>query len=627
MASVGSSTSSSSLSSLSAKTGIGGLVSGMDIDELVESLSATSRQKILKQQQNLQKLEWKQSSYRSITSKLKEFQSKYLDVLSKTNFRSTSFFNTVQATSSSDAVTVSSTGSASEGTIKIGSITQLATNQTVKATESASKALTSSKTVASFIAGLQAGESISLNLDGKVKTITFDSDFVTAVTTTPANFETEFQSLIDEAYGTSGVIDVSVGIVGAADEGLVTLNAIGSKLTLNTIGTGSTTLGDLGFTSGQSNKLTTTTSLGDLTFATELDAVGNYSFKINNTNFTFNNTDTLNTIMEKINSSDAGVTISYSSITDKFTMTADESGSGDNIVISQTSGNLMTVFGLTEAANADVDYGVNAILSVNGVDIIRSSNTFEVDGVKVTLKNTSASEISLTMTENATSLLDSIKGFVEDYNKMIDLVNGLTKEDVDKDFQPLTDEQRDEMSETEIATWEKKAKSGILKNDATLKGISSKLHTVMTGLSVGGISLYSMGITSAGYGENGKLQIDEAKLKTALETKGNEIKELFTSENGIGGKLNDIITGATKTSGVKGSRGTLVELAGVDSTLSDTENSIFEQMKKINKNITTLQNRLEDEETRLWRKFTAMETAINNLNSQSSVLSQFSSNA
>ncbi|MFA5636747.1 MAG: flagellar cap protein FliD N-terminal domain-containing protein, partial [Anaerovoracaceae bacterium] len=96
----------SSLSSLTAKTGIGGLVSGMDIDDLVKSLTATSRQKILLQQQKVQKLEWKQTAYRSVTTALSEFQSSYLDVLSSTNFRSTSFFNTVKAASSSPEVSV-----------------------------------------------------------------------------------------------------------------------------------------------------------------------------------------------------------------------------------------------------------------------------------------------------------------------------------------------------------------------------------------------------------------------------------------------------------------------------------------------------------------------------------------
>ena len=605
---------------------MGGLVSGMDIDELVESLSSTNRQKIVKQQQGIQKLEWKQTAYRSVTSALKEFQSKYLDVLSPTNFRSDSFFNTVKAASSSEAVSVSSTGSATSGKITIDSITQLATYQTVKSTTAASKSLTGTKTASAFVAGLDAGESISITLDGKVKTITFDNDFVTAVKAAPTTFEAGLQTLVDQAFGATGATDrvITVDAAGAGNDGVITFSAVGSKITLNSIGSESTTLTDLGFTEGQSDKVTYGAPLKDLSLATPLTE-GSYIVKINNVNFNFKNTDTLSSIMERINSSTAGVTMSYSSITDRFTMTADNSGSGENVAISEISGNLMTALGLTATASADVDYGVNAILSVNGQPIIRSSNTFEVDGAKVTLKNESASPITLTMTDDATSLTDTIKKFVEDYNSMMSLINGLIKEEIDSDYAPLTDAQKKEMTEDEITSWEKKAKSGVLRADNLLRSISSKFQSSVTGLSVNGTSLFSIGISSAGYTENGKLKIDETKLKTALETKSSEIRELFTSEKGLGNSLNNLILSATKTSGVKGSRGTLVDLAGVDNTTSNTENSIFDQIKKTNKNIKTLQTRLTAEESRLWKRFTAMETAINSLNSQGSILSQFSS--
>jgi flagellar hook-associated protein 2 len=204
-------------------------------------------------------------------------------------------------------------------------------------------------------------------------------------------------------------------------------------------------------------------------------------------------------------------------------------------------------------------------------------------------------------------------------------MNGLVKEEVDRDYEPLTDAQKEEMSESEIEAWEKKAKSGILRGDALLRNISSKLQTAVTGLSVNGFSLYSMWISSAGYTENGKLKIDETKLRTALETKGSEIRELFTSEKGLGNALNTIITDATKTSGPKGSRGSLVEVAGVDDTMSENENSIFDQMKRANKNIKTLKLRLEAEESRYWSQFSYMESVINSLNSQSSILSSFTS--
>lgn len=622
MTSINSSTNTTTKSSLLAKTGMGGLVSGMDIDSLVEQMTSTSRSKITKQQQNLQKLEWKQTAYRSVTTKLKEFQSKYLDVLSTTNFRSTSFFNTTKASSSSDAVTVAATGSASAGTITIDSVTQRATSQTVKSIDPVSKALTSSITVSDFVPNLQAGDTFSLNLDGKVKTITFDAAFMSTVTA--SNFKDKLQGLIDTAFGQTAdsrliTVDAGTDSLGALTFGA----AAGSKLTINTVGDASTTLSRIGFTSGQSNRINTSSAMSALSLSGTFGSSG--IFKINDTTFTYKSTDTLASIMEKINSSStAAVTISYSSVTDRFTLTADNSGAGENAKIEDVSGGLMTTLGLS-GAGADVDYGQNAILSVNGQSITRSSNTFELDGAKITLKSVPTGPVTISMSEDATSLADTIKKFVEDYNSMVAYMNGLVAEEADSDYQPLTDEQKADMSETEIAAWEKKAKAGLLRGDGLLRSISSKFQSAVTGLSVNGFSLYSMGISSAGYTENGKLKIDETKLKTALETKGDEIRELFTSEKGLGNALNGIITDATKTSGVKGRRGTLVDLAGVDNTTSSTENSIFEQIKKTNKNIKTLKTRLEDEETRLWKKFTAMETAINNLNSQSSILSNYTS--
>lgn len=618
------SSSTSTNSSLLAKTGIGGLVSGMDIDTLVEQMTSTSRTKITKQQQNLQKLEWKQTAYRSVTAKLKEFQSKYLDVLSSTNFRSTSFFNITKATASSDAVTVKTTGSALTGTITINSVTQLATSQTVKSIDPVSKTLTGSIAVSSFVPDLQAGDTFSLNLDGKVKTITFDSAFVDAVKLDPTTFKDKLQGLVDTAFGQTETTRLITVDAGADNLGTLTFGvAAGSKLTINTVGDENTALSRMGFTGNQSNKINTSSEMSNLSLSATFSSSG--TFRINDTLFTYTNTDTLASLMDKINSSStAAVTISYSSVTDKFTLIADNSGAGENAKIEDISGGLMTALGLS-GTGADVDPGQNAILSVDGQPITRSSNTFEVDGAIITLNSVPTGPVTISMTKDATSMTDTIKKFVEDYNSMMDYINGLIKEEADSDYQPLTDEQKEKMSETEIAAWEKKAKSGLLRGDSLLRSISSKLQTAVTGLSVNGFSLYSMGITTSGYTENGKLKIDETKLKTALETRGDDIRALFTSGKGLGNALNDIITDATKTSGVKGRRGSLVDLAGVDNTTSSTENSIYDQIKRANKSIKALMIRLEDEETRLWNKFTAMEMAINNLNSQSSILTSFTS--
>jgi flagellar hook-associated protein 2 len=132
-----------------------------------------------------------------------------------------------------------------------------------------------------------------------------------------------------------------------------------------------------------------------------------------------------------------------------------------------------------------------------------------------------------------------------------------------------------------------------------------------------------MGITSAGYTENGKLKIDEAKLKNALAEKPMEIRDLFSSVGGIASKINTVIIDATRSTGPKGTRGTLVEIAGIDLTTSDTENNITDTITMANKAIDTLNARLTKEESRLWKQFTTMETVLQQLNSQSSIIAQF----
>ena len=623
-----SSTSSSSTSSVS--SGIGGLVSGMDTDALVASLTSSSKEQIAKQEQNVQKLEWKQDAYRSVISAMSDFQNNYLDVLSTTNFGSESFFNTVKATSSSTDISVSTSGDSYEGSFKINSITQLATAETIKSSSAVTKDVIStnkSTDIAASIASL-SGKSISLTLDGKVKTITIDAAFIaTAQDTSPTGgLGNALQNAIDDAFGFTGSSD-RVITVSTDSNDYINLTATGSTLKIGAVNKDTATLSALGLTDGQSNKLLTTTAIGSLSTNTAISSVDAFQFSINGTNFQFSKDISLSKMITQINSSNAGVTLSYSSIDDTFTMTADSTGAGDNIVISESSGNIMTALGLTTAGSASVTAGKNAILTVDGQQITRSSNNVTINGVTVKLNKETSSPMTVTTTADNSTLKDSIKKFVEDYNTMIDLVNTYINEESDSDYPPLTDAQKEKMTDSEIEKWEKKAKAGMLRGDSTLRSIASKLQQTMYGSAVkGGISLIDLGITSAGYDENGKLKIDEDKLTKALSTKSSsEIGELFAADTGLSSKIDKVIESAVKTSGAQGSRGTLVEMAGVKDTISATQNSIYKQLTTMGDLIDNLNDRLSAQESRLWSKFTAMETALNSLNAQSSMLTSFSS--
>ncbi|MDN5308194.1 MAG: flagellar hook-associated protein 2 [Eubacteriaceae bacterium] len=610
MSSSVSSTTSSSLTNLSAKTGISGLVSGLDTEEIVNSMTLATQQKITKQEQKLQLLEWKQTAYQSVATALKEFQTKYLDVLSSTNFTSSTMFSTIAASSSSSAVSVEATSSAAAGSITINSITQTATNAKYVGATGVTDDLGGTVTDYSNL----SDKSFLLTRDGVTKTITLGT------VTDASSLKTSLESAVSSAFS-DGRVTVNM----SGDSFSFTCD--GSIMSVSALAGDTTTLKSLGMTSGLSNRLSTSKTLADLPFATDLtgDPV---EFSINGVDFSFDQTTTLASIISQVNSSDAGVTMAYSSLTDGFTLTADDSGEGNEISIADTSGNLMAAMGLTSGTSTD---GQNAILTVNNVAIVRSSNEFTIDGVKITLEeDVDAADpitdpITIKLSSDTTELKDKIKSFVEDYNTMIDLINGLTKEDKNSDYAPLTDDQKEEMSDSEIEKWEAKAKSGILRGDSLLRGIASNMQSLMYSSAVsGGLSLYNLGIQSAGYAENGKLEIDEEKLDQVLASDIQGVKELFTTETtGIANALDSIIDSAAKTSGARGSRGSLIEKAGYESTTSSTQNSIYDSMQDVNEYIAKLKDQLEDEESRYWSKFTALETALQQLNVQGSMISGF----
>lgn len=267
--------------------------------------------------------------------------------------------------------------------------------------------------------------------------------------------------------------------------------------------------------------------------------------------------------------------------------------------------------------------GENAEVTINGATIERTSNTFEIDGFNVTLNHTTSNTgqpITLTAKTDVDNMVDKIKAFVETYNGLVESLSGLTKEQKYRDYAPLTDEQKKDMEEKEIELWEEKAKSGLLRGDSIIQGALSKMRSNM--YSTGPVSnkdmdmLYKIGIdTSKEYKDNGKLVIDEDKLREAIEKDSDAVYELFsgTTDNpGIATKIRTTIKEVTADIEEKAGRSTMVNAQfGLGRTLEDVEDRISNWKRK-----------LKDIEDRYWKQFTAMETAINKANQQSSMFMQ-----
>lgn len=247
--------------------------------------------------------------------------------------------------------------------------------------------------------------------------------------------------------------------------------------------------------------------------------------------------------------------------------------------------------------------------------------------------STSATTVTLTSTTNVDDMMTKIKDFVNTYNGLIKELNDQTKQTKYRDYAPLTDEQKKDMSENEIKLWDEKAKSGLLRNDSLIRNGLSNMRSLIY-QSNPAISdskyntLFSIGITtSKSYNDGGTLEIDEDKLRKAIEENPDAVEKLFKNTEG---KKDDIIDGQTvDTRGylekLRDSMKTFevnIEKKAGRSTMTDHQYTIGKSLLDTEKRISTWQTKLKDIESRYWKQFTAMEKAINKANQQSSMFFQ-----
>lgn len=305
---------------------------------------------------------------------------------------------------------------------------------------------------------------------------------------------------------------------------------------------------------------------------------------------------------------------------------------GSNLSVSAANGSFDT--GAVDVDNASfaIKQGVDAEIEYNGETVIRSSNDFTIDGLTFTLTSVSVDKDGNEVTEevnttrNTDQIYEGITKFVEEYNKVIDSMYTLIREDPTyKDYLPLTDEQKSAMSDREIELWEEKSKEGLLRGDSTINSVLADLRSTIYKKPAGSdYAIYSIGISTSAYTDKpGQLEIDESKLREMIATHAEDIGAMFAGTDGLASKLSSAIDRAAKYSPVATSAGSLVAVAG-RTGYTDSNSSIFKQIEDINDNITSLNNRYDQEYTRYWRQFNAMEQMIQSMNQQSSWLaSQF----
>lgn len=488
------------------------------------------------------------------------------------------------------------------------------------------------------------GKSISVSYGGQTKNIELIGDKEEITNFKFGDFTDSLQNKLDKAFGSE---KVTVG-KGTDSKGSLTFTVKDNKQTLQISADSKELQNALGITSTQSNKISTGSSLWENRVKLGL---GKYNTKeeLNDAlkNFTVNGAKidnitadtTVDGLLTAINNNkDAGVTAIYLGSENKFVLSSNEKGEGRKITLGadpkDTTDAANLIFGGVSTDGTD---GEMSIL-YNGVQttITSSSNTFSIDGLDIRATNTfntgsatAEGGVSFTASADTEKVTETVKKFIEAYNAMIDEVRTQATTKPDSNYKPLTDDQKNEMNETSIKNWEDKAKEGILYNSSALKDLDNATQGIFSSMMINGVSyddLEKIGISfSDDYTAGGKIVFDEEKFKTAMDSDPEKVSDLFTGTHGIVNTIDSTLsTYATRYASKNGnSYGVLIEEAGSEKlSLTLTNNSIYKELKDMQETITNLQSQLSTEQDRYISQFTQMERLINQMNSQSSYLSQ-----
>lgn len=592
-----SNTSTSSYSYLQYKNKVTGLASGMDIDSLMEKLMKAESAQMEKLQQQKQKYEWKRDAYREVNTSLSAFEKGIFD-----NYGLSKNWAAKNVTSTSTAISATANSNAA-GNLTITEATVATAGQKVS----------SGATLADLGFSATNG-TFTYKIDGQEKSIaysktdTFDSlakklnatgDFEVTVTngSNGATINTKLVKNI-EATGNNATFLNKLGLTDGT--GPVS-KSVSGKLAF----TESTTMSELGLTDG-----------GEFTIKAINDQ-GKYTEKT----IKYSATDKISDVMSRINGSGVGVTALAAN--GKLSLSANSTGTGaeGSIKISADGNKLFEKLGLADATGK-VAEGTNGSMVVNGVKMESTSNKYNVSGYTVNVTNNIAATdapAKISSTTETKTIVDKVKEFITTYNGLIEDLNKRVSEKKNLSYQPLTDAQKAELKDDEIKKWEDKAKEGLLKSDATLNKVLSDMRSTLSNYGSGSEDMLAkIGITtSKTWTDNGKLELDEDKLTKALEEDPNIVSRIFVGdkENNREGIVASLRT--TAQNAVKD----IEKTAGKASSAEDSY-TLGKNLKDVNTKIDDWKDRLKGIEERYWKQFSAMESAIQKANSQSSIFTQ-----
>ena len=370
--------------------------------------------------------------------------------------------------------------------------------------------------------------------------------------------------------------------------------------------------------------------------------------------FSITKDTTINEVVDKLNKSPMGMnhSFAYNKYTGQIEAKDKNSGAALDLKITDRDGDSVE-FDQSKAPAVDYTPGQDAkfTVTVNGEtkEMTRSSNSVNIDGLTITMKDVfdgakdadgnaavdstgkPKNSVTFKSTTDSDKIVDAVKSMIEDYNAMMSEIKSAyatmpyrKSNGTFADYEPLTDEERQGMSESAIERYEEKAKQGILFGDRNLSNLYDKMRNIFNLSGEDGATLRAMGISTSYSISDGTqtITLDEGKLRDMLDSDPERVTELFTKTDGTGGIMQNMKTqldNYAKTTGEP--KGILIQQAGSPlSSLSLLNNSWQKEIDSLNTQIENWQDKLSDQVDRYTQQFTRLEMLINQMNSQSSTL-------
>lgn len=650
-----------------------GLASGLDTESLVKAMLYTQQNKIDKQVRKQQLYTWKQDAWKEMNKKINSFNDNYVDKLRM----KTTFLKTKVTTNNDTALSVSEHSNIGNGIHKV-EIKQLATsaymmtkNSNVEIARISGNTTLGELGVANTReandGSVNASDPITLQIgeaDGS-PTITIDSN------TTIDSLKTQLQAHNIDLTLDTNTNKISLKSTNSDELKLKVVEDENSNL-FSKLGIGSgDTLTLASNIEVKGSQLRETSLEGTTTLGNILDSSGNplitsgspLTINVNGHEVQLNASDTINTMIGKMKEADGNLSINYDSGMKQFFVTSTATGADSKTQITGTgsANQFLQALGIVHTGDASLTTGKNALYSYNGMGnttvdgknyFESSSNTVKINGLEMTLKEVTTEPVTIQGSTNTDDLVAFMKEFVSEYNKLMEEINTKLTTKTSSNYEPLTDEEKEATTEANVEKIEKYVKDGLFYRDSDLMQIRDSLRDTMSGVVNGNTkykTLQSIGITTGNWRENGKLYFDEDTFVKAIQENPEDVINIFagsgnqneavkeymkqnnitseadaqtaynalsykdkqkylTSSQGIFNRISTNLSSFSKSSDFR-SYGSYYN----DKSLKDDLKDIADKIYELNQKYTT-------KEKALYKKFTAMEKMMGQLNSQQSYL-------